>query len=67
MVKEDAVYRGHAAYRILVADKDVDVEAVLSQVPIVEQSPRMTSFNTSSACDPLGKSPRFGTLFFSIS
>lgn len=33
VVKEDVVYRGHAAYRIVVADHDVDVEAAIAQLP----------------------------------
>lgn len=33
VVREDVVYRGHAAYRIVVADRDVDIEAAIAQLP----------------------------------
>lgn len=38
VVKEDAIYRGHAAYRIIVADHDVDMEAATVQLPVEESN-----------------------------
>ena len=35
VVKEDFIYRGHAAYRIVVADRGVDIEAAAAQLPDV--------------------------------
>jgi hypothetical protein len=33
VVKEEVIYRGHPAYRIIVADQDVDIEAAVVQIP----------------------------------
>jgi len=33
ITREDTVFRGHRAYRIIVADRDVDVEAAAMQLP----------------------------------
>lgn len=35
VVEEEVIYRGHPAYRILVADHDVDIEAAIMQLPAV--------------------------------
>lgn len=37
VVKEDVVHRGHTAYRIVVADHDVDIEAASAQLPDVQR------------------------------
>lgn len=33
VVEEEVIYRGHPAYRIIVADRDVDIEAATVQLP----------------------------------